>query len=126
MDWLIFYYIATYILALIASVSLYFSIKSSQKVSEGLRFIQDELVSLTEPLFAGFGAKTGAEIIEVSFTNKGETAKNVSVKPGGDFSASISSDVIKDNEPGFIKLSGYPWPLPEKLTFEIHYKSKSG
>jgi len=116
LDWLIFYYIATYILALVALVSLYLSIKSSQKVSEGLRLIQDELASLTQPLFAGFGTKTGA----------GETAKNVSVKPGGDFSASISSDVIKDNERGLIKLSGYPWPLPEKLTFEIHYKSKVG
>ena len=126
MDWLMFYYIATYILALVALVSLYLSIKSSQKVSEGLRLIQDELASLTQPLFAGFGATIGAERTEVSFTNKGETAKNVSVKPGGDFSASISSDVIKDNERGLIKLSDYPWPLPEKLTLEIHYKSKVG
>ena len=123
-DWLIFYYIATYILAFVALVSLYLSIKSSQKVSEGLRLIQDELASLAQPLFAEFGAKIGGDKTEVSFTNKGETAKNVFVKPGGDFSASISPDVIKSNERGFIKLSGSP--LPEKLTFEIHYESKVG
>ena len=63
---------------------------------------------------------------QLAFTNKGETAKNVSVIPGGGFSASISSDVIKSNERGHIKLSGYPWPLPEKLPFKIHYESKLG
>ena len=90
----------------------------------GLRLIQDELASLAQPLFAEFGAKIGGDKTEVSFTNKGETAKNVFVKPGDDFSASISSDVIKSNERGLIKLSGSP--LPEKLTFEIHYESKVG
>jgi len=82
---------------------------------------------LTQPLLTEFGASfhSNGETI-FTFTNKGETAKNVAVIPKGDFSASASSDVIKSDERGSIRLFGYPKPLPEKLRFEIHYESKIG
>jgi hypothetical protein len=48
--WLTWYYVATYVIALVALLSLYISINSSKKVSEALRTIQRGLTSLTDPL----------------------------------------------------------------------------
>lgn len=45
-----FYYIANYILAVIAIVSLFLSIRSSRKVSEELRLLKNSLTPYTEPL----------------------------------------------------------------------------
>jgi hypothetical protein len=54
--WLTWYYLATYLIAVIALVSLYISINSSKKVSEALKTIQRGLTSLTDPLikFVGY------------------------------------------------------------------------
>jgi hypothetical protein len=82
--------------------------------------------SLAQPLFTEFGAIISRDETTVSFTNKGGTAMRISVVPKGDFSASISQDVIDNNARGKIRLFGYPQPFPEKLPFEIHYESKIG
>ncbi len=55
-SWVIWYYIATYVIAIVALISLYLSIRSSKKVNEALLDIQNGLLSLTDPLvkIAGF------------------------------------------------------------------------
>jgi hypothetical protein len=49
-NWQIFYYIATYVISLVAVISLYLSIQSSRKVAEALTTVQRGLISLTDPL----------------------------------------------------------------------------
>ena len=55
--WLYVYYAATYIIAVIAIVSLYISIQTSGKVSQALEAIQRGLVSITNPLIKYTGHK---------------------------------------------------------------------
>lgn len=54
-NWQIFYYIATYIISLVAVLSLYLSIKSSRKTAEALTTVQKGFASLTEPLIKVVG-----------------------------------------------------------------------
>jgi len=65
-----YYYIANYILAVIAIVSLFLSIRSSKKVSEELKFLKNGLIHYTEPIIKMTDyawVKKGRE--ELSITN---------------------------------------------------------
>jgi len=56
-EWMKWYYVATYIIAVVAVVGLYISIRSSKEVSLALSTIQKGLVSLTDPLIKYSGHK---------------------------------------------------------------------
>ncbi len=124
--WLIYYYIATYILAIVALVGLYLSIKSSKNVGNALQFIQQGLISLSEPLFTSFGASFTTNEAKIHFTNKGATAQKMSVVPKGNFSAKIYNDILDTNERGQIDLTQYPAPVPEQFIFQLLYENKIG
>lgn len=124
--WLTFYYVATYILALVALIGLYLSIQSSRNVTKGIRVIQEGIQSFSEPFFTLFGASFNRDEAIVNFTNKGATAKRLTVIPKGTFSAKIYQEVLDTNERAKLELKHYPKPLPDKLEFELHYEDKIG
>jgi len=69
-----YYYIANYILAVIAIISLFLSIRSSRKVSEELKFLKNGLIHYTEPII---------KMTDYAWIKKGQEELSITNLPTG-------------------------------------------